>query len=536
MRNKNTRDAWLIGRAWQLAPLVCVLLALGCAVGDIEGDEPDECSDGADNDRDGLFDCGDPDCAGSAACAGDDDDFDWSDDDDTTPPPDDDDTTPPPDDDDTTPPPDDDDTTPPADDDDATPPADDDDTTPPSDDDDTEPPVDMDGDGHSPPEDCDDSDPNVHPLAAEVCNGLDDNCDGTPAADEVDADGDGWMVCESDCDDTDGTVNPDGVEVCGNGLDDDCDAATPDLIDMDGDGLPCGIDCDDSDPGVPDCSSLDMTVQGMEMVAIPAGSFEMGCTASQWSCLGGELPVHEVTLNHSLWLGATEVTQGQWQGLLGNNPSYWGPDGGGPSCGGNCPVERVDWYESLALANALSTAEGLAPCYSLTGCTGTVGDGCGTDFSCNSYTYECSGVSVNAATVYDCEGYRLPTEAEWEYAARAGSDLAFAGSDTLDDVAWSGGNSGSMTHAVGTKDPNGWGLYDLSGNVEEWTWDWNSAFYYSISPASDPAGPSTGTCRVKRGGGYSGVSDDRFRVARRGCNPGDSRFSVLGLRLARTVP
>jgi len=256
------------------------------------------------------------------------------------------------------------------------------------------------------------------------------------------------------------------------------------------------------------------TKGGMELLPISAGSFDMGCTAAQkadGNCDSDESPVHSVTLTRAFWLGKTEVTQGRWQALMGKNPSEF------KSCGADCPVEKVKWYEAVAFANAVSKAEGLPECYAKT------------------KSRKKFNINSASGSVYDCEGYRLPTEAEWEYAARAGTDLLYSGSNTVDDVAWYDDNSNRTTHPVATKQPNAWGLYDMSGNVWEWTWDWYDSGYYSSSPSADPEGSSSGSSRVGRGGSYNGLA--RFsRVAYRHRDDPGGRGGNLGFRLSWTVP
>jgi formylglycine-generating enzyme required for sulfatase activity len=412
---------------------------------------------------------------------------------------------------------DDDDSTPPADDDDA---VDDDDSTPPGDDDDaaddddaTPDPLDIDDDGDGVTEndgDCDDADPVNYPGNVEVCDGQDNDCSGLADAvgGEGDGDGDGVLGC-GDCDDADPSNFPGNAEVA-DGQDNDCDNL---------------VDSDDPDLGSSVVSS------GMTFLPLAAGTFEMGCTSAQQAdgnCYSNESPAHTLTLTRGFWMSETEVTQGQWEGLMGTNPSYFGPNGSGASCGVDCPVETVNWWEALAFANAASAAEGLAACYSLTVCSEVTP---GNDM-------ECTGVTVTSTSgsVYDCAGYRLPTESEWEYAARSGTDLVYAGSDVVGDVAWYDGNSGSTTHPVATKAANAWGLYDLSGNVWEWTWDWYDSSYYSSSPGTDPAGPtSPGAHRVLRGGSWDYTATNA-RVANRHYGPPGYRSHVIGFRLARTIP
>lgn len=241
-------------------------------------------------------------------------------------------------------------------------------------------------------------------------------------------------------------------------------------------------------------------------VKIPASTFLMGCTDGQSDCDTDE-PMHSVTLTHDYFVGVTEVTQGQFQAVMGYNPANF------TDCGADCPVEEVSWYESAAYANAMSDAAGLSQCYTCTGDGSSV---------------ECEV----AANPYDCSGYRLLTEAEWEGAARCGTDLLYAGSDDIFDVGWIYDNSGDTTHTVAGLAPNACGLYDMSGNVSEWTQD----FYRNLpsGDVTDPAG-QVGSEPVLRGGNWSSVASSA-RVSRRALAGPDSVYSALGFRLARSSP
>lgn len=173
---------------------------------------------------------------------------------------------------------------------------------------------------------------------------------------------------------------------------------------------------------------------------LPPGEFLMGSPGSEKGRDSDEGPQHRVQISGGFWMMETEVTQGQYKALMGTNPSRF------KSCGARCPVEKVSWYEAGVYANALSKKEGLSSCFK---CSGS-----GTGVSCS---------AVSHSGYVACKGWRLPTEAEWEYAARAGTKGARDGN--LNDIAWFDGNSGSKTHTVGQKQANAWGLYDMLGNV-----------------------------------------------------------------------
>jgi formylglycine-generating enzyme required for sulfatase activity len=236
--------------------------------------------------------------------------------------------------------------------------------------------------------------------------------------------------------------------------------------------------------------------QSSDMVLVEGGSFRMGSNNGE----DDEKPVHTVTVK-SFYMGRTEVTQREWAELMGSNPSEFKGD--------NLPVETISWHEAIEYCNKLSLKEGLAPAYR----------GSGDDITCD----------------FNATGYRLPTEAEWEYAAKGGTKdsitYEYAGSNSVNSVAWYDGNSGSRTHPVGTKQANSLGLYDMTGNVNEWCWDWYEG--YSGGSQSDPTGASMGTYRIFRGGFWFGPAAYARSADRNGDIPFNRNVNV-GFRVVRS--
>jgi len=237
---------------------------------------------------------------------------------------------------------------------------------------------------------------------------------------------------------------------------------------------------------------------GMKLKLIPAaGEFMMGSPESDDESLSLEKPQHKVRITKPFYLGVYEVTQAEYEEVMGKNPSYFSTGGSGMIhvLGMDTPrhpVEQVSWHNAMEFCRKLSAKEG--------------------------------------------KKYRLPTEAEWEYACRAGATTRYSFGDepaSLGEYAWYGRNCGGKTHPVGEKKPNAWGLYDMNGNVWEWCHDWADENYYAVSPTDDPPGPETGSIRAIRGGSIRFVARN-CRAADRAGRGALTGWYALGFRVARS--
>jgi formylglycine-generating enzyme required for sulfatase activity len=265
------------------------------------------------------------------------------------------------------------------------------------------------------------------------------------------------------------------------------------------------------------------------MLQITGGTFTMGSPAGEAGRYSDETE-HSVTLTKNFKMSKFQVTQEQYEAVTGSNPSNFKTAiTGEDETPGKLPVERVSWYDAIVFCNKLSILEGLDPVYSISNSTNP--DDWGTVPTSSDATW-------NAVTmVPNANGYRLPTEAEWEYACRAGTTTAYNnGNDDYTDatevgkVAWYSSNAGSKTHEVGLKTANTWGLYDMHGNVYEWCWDWYGT--YASGAQSDPDGAVAGTARVIRGGGWNYNAQYLRSAFRHDVNP-YARDNVIGFRLVR---
>jgi formylglycine-generating enzyme required for sulfatase activity len=321
-----------------------------------------------------------------------------------------------------------------------------------------------------------------------------------------------------------------------------------------GDGVKNGPteQCDGSDFGGKTCSTLGFAggtpkctgtcrLSGCSTsgyVSIAPGTFTMGSPPGE-PCSSGGQTQHQVTLTHSFEVQGTETTQGQFQAAMGYNPATFG------SCGATCPIENVNWHQAAAHCNTLSAQKALTPCYT---CSGS-----GPSVTCQ------EAAAYSGANIYTCTGYRLPTEAEWEYSYRAGTTTALYNGPrdpaacfctpvdaNVDKIGWYCGNSAvtypgctpisgaapcAGTHPAGQKLANGWGLHDMAGNVWEWGHDWHQ-FDLGSAAVTDPWGAATGSQRVVRGGcsfhGFGMEAATRNKIS-----PSHGDFAI-GFRPVRT--
>jgi len=404
----------------------------------------------------------------------------------------------------------------------------------------------------------DDCEPGAAPEALEdlLCDGRDEDCDGETDEDFVAERTCGrgpcvaWEVCRAgvaSC-----TPAPGSPETCDNGVDDDCDGAVDEAIGC------CQPGHGPLDDLLPEEDRWVLVCPGTRVLGSPGPECAAECqcgigdalcadTRCPQGCPGEELlrqddeAQRQVNITRPFLMQATEVTQQQWLRMTWEeapvpNPSHFG-DGAHWRCNeagcGRRPVEQVSWYDALAYCNWLSANEGLQACYVLRLCTDAPGNG-----------LHCNDVEAAVEPIQACQGYRLPTEAEWEIAARAGRASAFPGGDltqpdagqvdpALGPWAWYGANGGDQSHDVATRAHNGWGLFDLHGNVMEWCWDeWGDD--PPSGPVDDPVTEGRSWERQVRGGSW-GSPADVLRSGGRGYRRATDFGSYIGFRPVRSV-
>ncbi|MGQ9818352.1 MAG: formylglycine-generating enzyme family protein [Candidatus Kapaibacteriales bacterium] len=231
----------------------------------------------------------------------------------------------------------------------------------------------------------------------------------------------------------------------------------------------------------------------IEFVEIPSGSFLMGSETG----LAYEKPLHKVVISNPFFISIYEITQKQWRTVMDSNPSLY--------LDFKLPISNISWDDAIIFCNKLSKMFGFDTCYQI----------------------------INKDVIWDtsCNGFRLPTEAEWEYSCRAGTTGDFAGTGNPIDMGWYDINSGGKAQPVGRKLPNQFGIFDMHGNVLEWCWDWFDPFYYSKSPEINPIGPEVGNNRVIRGGSWQLGSVFARSSSRQ--FPDKQKFNI-GFRIVRT--
>ncbi len=274
---------------------------------------------------------------------------------------------------------------------------------------------------------------------------------------------------------------------------------------------------------------------------IPSGCFIAGSPETEMGHgIYAEIQ-NKITLTNSFEIQQFEVTQKQWESVGFYNSSVQGPNGDGLCADPECPLDSINWYEAVAFANRMSELHvpPLPPCYEMKDCTGEIGRG-----------MVCAEVNVNAPTIYECKGYRLPTVYEWEYAIRAGTLTAFYSGDitnydsiidcewdaNLDKIAWYCKNSDNKTHPKGKKEPNGWGLYDMAGNVFEWVDTSFNGRATGPDPVTDPTGPTDyPDDRILRGGAYYAPAINSRSAAIFSLPRHLGKGGSFGTRLVRTL-